>query len=129
VFIPEEASTPEEAPISENYSAPEEAPIRDNSSTPEAAPQSIVIKPRGVPRRIAADARKEAGEFTSVKNASGTVSRRERRAVSPNTGLSEAHKEKVEVATIVKMLIAGLLVVGVVLVVAYLLNSQFQPAV
>jgi VIT1/CCC1 family predicted Fe2+/Mn2+ transporter len=47
-------------------------------------------------------------------------------AVRPDTGLSESHQEKVEVAAIVKMLIAGLLVFAVVFIVGYLLKSQFQ---
>ncbi len=89
-------------------------------------PQNIEIKPRSFSRRE--NLGKEASNAKpSGKPVSSSPSTRSkgRRAVSPNTGLSEAHKEKVEVATVIKMLIAGLLVLGVVLVVAYLLNSQF----
>ncbi|MDC1448112.1 hypothetical protein N8218_00485 [bacterium] len=91
------------------------------------APQGMVIKPRTVNRRTSNELQAAAAENpVQVEPSRRSSSRRGGRAVRPNTGLSESHQEKVEVAAIVKMLIAGLLVLGVVLVVAYLLNSQFQ---
>lgn len=93
------------------------------------APQSMVIKPRTVNRRTSNELQAAAAENpVQVEPSRRSSSRRGGRAVRPNTGLSESHQEKVEVAAIVKMLIAGLLVLGVVLVVAYLLNSQFQSS-
>jgi hypothetical protein len=47
-------------------------------------------------------------------------------AVRPDTGLSESNQEKVEIVVIVKILVAGLLVLAVDFVVGYLLKSQFQ---
>lgn len=44
--------------------------------------------------------------------------------MSPNASLSESYKEKVEIATVLKMLITGLVVVGIVLVVVYWLKLQ-----
>lgn len=50
--------------------------------------------------------------------------RRGGRAVNPNTGLSESYQEKVELVAVVKMLVAGLIVVGIVLVVAYWIKFE-----
>lgn len=44
--------------------------------------------------------------------------------MSPNAYFSGSYKEKVEIATVVKMLITDLVVVGIVLVVVYWLKSQ-----
>jgi hypothetical protein len=86
-------------------------------------PQGIVIRPRAVKKRGGM-----TGEAPVVAHSSGqrrSSSSRGRIAVRPDTGLSESHQEKVEIAAIVKMLIAGALALVVVLVVGYLLKSQF----
>ena len=88
------------------------------------APQGIVLRPRAIKKRSGA-----TGDGAVVAQSSGqsrSSSSRGQMAVRPDTGLSESHQEKVEVAAIVKMLIAGLLVFAVVFIVGYLLKSQFQ---
>jgi len=88
------------------------------------APQGIVLRPRAIKKRSGA-----TGDGAVVAQSSGqsrSSSSLGQMAVRPDTGLSESHQEKVEVAAIVKMLIAGLLVFAVVFIVGYFLKSQFQ---
>ncbi|MGJ8697152.1 MAG: hypothetical protein ACSHYF_12610 [Verrucomicrobiaceae bacterium] len=102
---------------------------RDISAPVPTAPQSIEVKPREVKAREAAPSETlQADAQITTPDHSGEKIQdqaRRRRAVSPNTGLSEAHQEKMEVAAVVKMLLAGLVVLAVVLAVAYWLQSQF----
>ena len=55
----------------------------------------------------------------------GRSSQRER-PIGPETGISEVHRERAEVGAVVKMLVAGLLVLIIVLGVAYWLNDRFN---
>ncbi len=54
----------------------------------------------------------------------GEWGRARRRAISPQIRVSEAHRERAEVAAVAKMLIAGFVVLAIVLGVAYWLNYR-----
>ena len=94
-----------------------------------SVPSAVVVKPRDVKKREAQtdEVPEVARPKVEVQIEPSERPRRRRgggRAISPNTGLSETYQEKVEVAAVVKMLIAGLVVVGIVLVVAFWLKSE-----
>ena len=97
---------------------------RDVTAPHSLASQGIVLRPRAIKKRSGA-----TGDGAVVAQSSGqsrSSSSLGQMAVRPDTGLSESHQEKVEIAAIVKMLIAGLLVFAVVFIVGYFLKSQFQ---
>ena len=87
-------------------------------------PQGIVLGPRAVkkcsgPMRGGVVVAQSSGQSRSSSSCW-------QMAVRPDTGLSESYQEKVEIVVIVKILVAGLLVLAVDFVVGYLLKSQFQ---
>lgn len=95
------------------------------------SPRKVEVKPREVKGRSNPSAETGGGDVQISSRSA--VSRqsdsgRRRRTVSPETGVSEAHRERAEVAAVAKMLVAGLIVLAIVLGVAYWLNYRFNAA-
>jgi len=100
------------------------------------APQKIPVRPREMKGtgRLEKSDRSERGSARGPSGAGASRSssgRRSRsahrpRSVSPETGVSEAHRERAEVAAVAKMLVAGLVVLAIVLAVAFWLNHRFS---
>jgi len=100
----------------ENVTAPAPAPEAE-------AHQKLPVRPREIRQRenVQIDGRNRSGSAARRSNGD-----RRRRSISPETGVSEAHRERAEVAAVAKMLIAGLVVLAIVLAVAYWLNHRFN---
>ncbi|MFT7172177.1 MAG: putative RNA-binding Zn-ribbon protein involved in translation (DUF1610 family) [Paracoccaceae bacterium] len=95
------------------------------------APRKVDVRPREV--RGQGNSSVEAGRGDVQVSSWSAANRRSdsgrrRRSISPETGVSGAHREREEVAAVVKMLVAGLIVLAIVLGVAYWLNYRFNAA-
>ncbi len=95
------------------------------------APQKVVVRPREMKAKgqneLPATAQTNDVQITSRAQSSGRGrAKHQRRSVSPETGVSEAHRERAEVAAVAKMLVAGLVVLAIVLAVAFWLNHRFN---
>ena len=97
------------------------APHADLPQKVNVRPREFKIKERGerpVDSRVG-DVSNRFQKRTGVRENLGR-----RRSVSPDTGVSEVHRERAEVTVVVKMLVAGLLVLGIMLGVAFWLNQR-----
>lgn len=94
------------------------------------APRKVEMRPRDIRSRRGPSVDSTGGDVQISSRDAGLESSRRsrtrRRSISPETGVSEAHRERAEVAAVAKMLIAGLVVLAIVLAVAYWLNNRFN---
>jgi hypothetical protein len=94
-----------------------------------AGPSKVEVRPRSAVRRDPGSPRVSGGkaQISTVPVQSDPWVEKRRsgsRTISPETGVSEAHRERAEVAAVAKMLVAGLVVLAIVLAVAWWLNSR-----
>ncbi len=93
-----------------------------------ADPQKVAVRPRDMKGRGVVATNNKVQR--SPQKPSGQAVRSEeghrRRSVSPEAGISETHRERAEIVTVVKMLVAGLLVLVAILAVTYWLNHRFD---
>ena len=92
-------------------------------------PRKVTVRPRDLKSRADSSVRPKGADVqASSRKVAGSKSgsSHRRRSVSPETGVSEAHRERAEVAAVAKMLVAGLIVLAVVLAVAYWLKHNFN---
>ena len=92
-------------------------------------PSSVEVRPRSSVRRGVGNPRVSGRDVqisSEPEQEDSRVARRRSgsRSISPETGISEAHRERAEVAAVAKMLVAGLVVLAIVLAVAWWLNTR-----
>ncbi|MGC6427425.1 MAG: hypothetical protein ACON5H_10590 [Akkermansiaceae bacterium] len=93
------------------------------------APESgaAIVGRRELKKKLAPSVREEVAPGSSVQEQKfwpepSPRRRSEGSAVTPNTELSESCQERIEIATAVKMAVAGLVALGLVLMIVYLLK-------
>ncbi len=92
-------------------------------------PRKVAMRPRELKGRNQSSSRTQGDvQLSSRKGsrANSSASTHRRRSISPDTAVSQAHKERAEVAAVAKMLVAGLVVLAIVLAVAFWLNHRFN---